>query len=76
MDKRATGRTTRLVDWYIQELFKWEEVEIVDHHPNSYTNRFLTETIAKRIRHEHPHIKLNVRYEGGDIYMKMEKYSF
>lgn len=57
--RRATGRTTRLVDMYIQILFKnfGEWVEIRDHHDTLKSNDFLINKIGKRITLEHPDVK-------------------
>ena len=38
---RATGRTSRLVDSYIQELFTNKEIEVRDHFPHRGADKFL-----------------------------------
>lgn len=52
---RATGRTTRLVDYYIQELFNNpnKEIEIIDHHNTQQSNIHLTQLILRRMYEEH-----------------------
>ena len=59
---RATGRTTRLVDHYIQELFNNpnKEIEIIDHNNTRQSNIHLTQMILKRIYEEHRGVKIKV----------------
>ena len=40
---RASGRTTRLVNKYVQQLFQNPNIEIKirDHHPSTQSNRLL-----------------------------------
>ena len=59
---RATGRTTRLVDYYIQELFNHpnEEVEIIDHTTMTQSNIHLTQMILRRMYEEHRGSKIKV----------------
>lgn len=59
---RATGRTTRLVDYYIQELFNNpnSEIEIIDHTNNQQSNVHLTQMILRRLDNEHPGIKFKI----------------
>ena len=53
---RATGRTTRLVNKYVQQLFQNPNIEIKirDHHPSTKSNRLLFMRILKRMVNEHP----------------------
>ena len=59
---RATGRTTRLVDYYIQKLFNNpnEEIEIIDHYNIQQSNIHLTQMILKRIYNEHIGTKIKI----------------
>lgn len=52
---RATGRTTRLVDSYIQELFnnKGSYIDIKDHYNSREADRILVNKIEKRLQSEH-----------------------
>jgi hypothetical protein len=53
---RATGRTTRLVDDYVQELFEKGEAILKDHHEggkNSMANIYISNKFKDRIRLEH-----------------------
>jgi len=74
---RQTGRTTRLVDFYIQQLFECGEISnITDHiekdypHNNSYKmDSFLIDRILNRITREHPGIakKIEVNHTKKTI---------
>lgn len=57
---RATGRTTRLADYFIQELFKNPGVfiTITDHSDNKQSNDILTNLIQSRLFNEHKNIRL------------------
>lgn len=59
---RATGRTTRLVDYYIQELFNHpnSEIEIIDHYDNIKAHIHLTQMILQRLYAEHPRDKFKI----------------
>lgn len=52
---RATGRTTRLADKYIQELFDnpGEWVGITDHYPSRRAYELLMMIICRRVAYEH-----------------------
>lgn len=52
---RATGRTTRLIDQYIQILFTTpnKEIEIIDHHGTQKDNEFLARKVLSRLYAEH-----------------------
>lgn len=55
---RASGRTTRLVDYYIQELFKNGKIEnITDHYDDVNAHLRLVDLIEKRLYIEHNRIK-------------------
>lgn len=51
---RRTGRSTRLIDKAIQDLFKKKEVVIKDHFDDSESNKQLFYKVLKRIDSEHP----------------------
>ena len=59
---RATGRTTRLVDYYIQKLFNNpnSEIKIVDHTNTQQSNTHLTQLVLQRMYNEHRQIKIKV----------------
>lgn len=50
-DLRRTGRTTRLIDDYIQQLFSGKEVLVLDH--NKKINKSMCATIIERLKNEH-----------------------
>lgn len=52
---RATGRSTRLADNYIQELFNNQDtwITIKDHFNSNNAARMLSNTIVKRLKFEH-----------------------
>lgn len=53
---RASGRSTRLVDFYIQELFKNKGcfIKVIDHHPTHKADLNLLHMITSRLDNEHP----------------------
>lgn len=66
---KSTGRTTRLIDYYIQQLFqnKGEYVVICDHYDSVNSHRRLFDLIVNRLQTEHP----GVAFEG--VYEKQPK---
>ena len=73
MENRATGRTTRLVDYYIQELFNHpnEEIEIIDHNNTQQSNIHLTQMILRRMYEEHRGVKIKVIKQNVLKYVRM-----
>jgi hypothetical protein len=53
---RGTGRTTRLADAYIQELFTKGEIIVEDHNPKD--SRYLLYKIERRLDLEHSYVAL------------------
>ena len=51
--ERQTGRTTRLVDSYIQELFTKGKIIVRDHAPSEEAHKILFERILDRLLAEH-----------------------
>lgn len=70
---RATGRTTRLVDYYIQKLFNNpnEEIEIIDHYNIQQSNIHLTQMILRRLYEEHRGVKIKVVNQNILKYVQM-----
>lgn len=58
---RASGRTTRLADMYIQLLFSTGRIRIADHHSTERMNYYLADIILRRLRMEHPHLNLDIK---------------
>ena len=58
---RRTGKSTRLIDEYIQVLFNDGVIEVRDHYLSREADNFLTSKIMRRLQSEHPgvNIKLN-----------------
>ena len=69
---RGVGNTTRLIDYYVQELFnnsgKW--VSIVDHTPSLRNDMELAYRITKRIADEH-RISVQTHVEHGITYLRI-----
>lgn len=57
---RATGETTRLIDYYIQELYKnyKEWILVEDHYDSKNSHKILINAIMKRMGIEHPQDKV------------------
>ena len=60
--RRMTGRTTQMVDGFIQKLYKneGEWVEIYDHYPSRNADRMIMEKIIRRMQFEHPQDKIEI----------------
>ena len=60
--RRMTGMTTRMVDEFIQKLYKKEGewVEIYDHYPSRNADRMIMEKIIRRMQFEHPQDKIEI----------------
>ena len=61
---RGTGRTTRLIDSYIQELFKNGEIEVRDHYDSIHAHKYLVKRIVDRYNNEfnRGHQKLVIKH--------------
>lgn len=73
---RATGRTTRLVDLYIQLLFESEEglqIAIVDHHPARASHENLADRIVRRLNIEHPSLLVVKSRHYSEVTIKISK---
>lgn len=62
IDGRRVGNTTRLVDYYIQQLFITGEVILEDHHPLGHNDLFAK--VMGRLRNEHPYLFFAKPEEG------------
>lgn len=60
--RRMTGRTTQMVDEFIQKLYKneGEWVGIYDHYPSRNADRMIMKKIIRRMQFEHPQDKIEV----------------
>lgn len=57
---RASGRTTRLADMYIQLLFATGRIRVADHHGTERMSRYLVDIIVRRLQIEHSRVRLDV----------------
>jgi hypothetical protein len=51
--KRQTGRTTRIIDKCIQELFQAGECTIMDHSGQRHSNWMIMDRVVRRLMMEH-----------------------
>lgn len=58
---RHSGRTTRLVDAYVQELFERGEVNVRDHYPEVTNHLRVFKILLERLKREH-HMYQGVHY--------------
>lgn len=60
---RSTGRTTRLVDEYIQKIYenKGEWVKIADHYPSKQADKMLAGKVTARLKTEHSNDEFKYR---------------
>lgn len=56
-NERRSGRTTRIVDAAIQELFEKGFVHVKDHHGDKHTDRLALALVKDRLFREHEHVK-------------------
>lgn len=68
---RMTGRSTRLVDGYVQRLFAGGAVEVRDHVNKRQCHLRLTDRVVRRLAYEHPSVKLDVY--GTTVRIKSQK---
>jgi len=66
---RGTGRTTRLVDSHIQELYKNGSVTVTDHHDNDIAHEHLANRIFQRLMRESSHNLRVYRKTARDIFL-------
>lgn len=67
---RATGRTTKLVDAYIQKFFqepKNTPIVISDHYDNRYSHYMLLKRICKRLDTEFSGVSYKSNYANNSI---------
>ena len=50
---RRTGRTTRLVNEYIERLFKEHTIIVRDHYPTQLASKYMANMLKKRMEFEH-----------------------
>ena len=59
---RMTGRSTRMVDEFIQKLYKneGEWVEVYDHYPSINASKMVLAKVSRRMLFEHPQDKIDI----------------
>lgn len=59
---RMTGKTTRMVDEFVQKLYEneGEWVGIYDHYPSIQAHRMVLQKVIKRMGFEHPQDKIEI----------------
>jgi len=67
---RCTGRSTRLADHYIQELFMKGRVEIQDHCDHWQARQILFDRVIMRLRIEHQHVKIAAKRSTYSIWLE------
>jgi hypothetical protein len=68
--ERATGRSTRLIDKYIQEFFTnpiGEAVYVSDHWNDIKAHKTLLERVVSRLKIEHPGVKYSIDRVSNSI---------
>lgn len=76
LNRRATGRTTRIVDELIQDFFSspvGTKIHFADHYPYEVGNRFLLDVFAKRLEMEHHCKPIHGKDQFGHYVMREEK---
>lgn len=67
-ERRASGRTTRQADAYVQELFTKGEIKVLDHAGSEgIANKSLFNVILGRLRNEHPTVRFEFNREKWSI---------
>jgi len=69
--ERRTGETTRLIDFFIQELFTKGEVEVYDHHPSrdADINTFIR--VLSRLKYEHNYDTRCIEIDRKNLTIKL-----
>lgn len=62
IEQRASGRSTRLLDSYIQELFKNKSAEVIDHDDAQQSHSLLCNKLIQRLINEHQGVRFEIIY--------------
>ena len=70
---RKTGQSTRLIDYYIQELFNNPNtvIEIKDHYDTIKSNIRLTQLVLRRLYEEHSGDKFKIINQNTLKYVRV-----
>lgn len=71
--KRRSGRTTRLVDYYIQKLFTTGEIKIKDHHDTEQAHKLIFNKIRRRLSEEHRGVLDNMEVDIWTMTIKRKE---
>lgn len=67
-ERRASGRSTRQADTYVQELFTKGEIKVLDHAGDEgIANKSLFNVILDRLRYEHPTVRFEFNRDEWTI---------
>lgn len=70
-DNRRSGRSTRLVDEIIQDLFEGQEVMVVDHYNTKRASKMLAKRVVERLEREHNQ-KCHIETRGDYPLLKLK----
>lgn len=72
---RRVGNSTRLIDFYIQELFEKGEVYCKDHFDHSKSHYYLFKKVTERLEREHKTLWYMNKFEinNKNYYIKIIK---
>ena len=68
MENRRSGRTTRLIDDAVQDLFHTGECHVWDHYKDgkdAHRNGEVLKLVLKRLQNEHDHIMREISVDIG-----------
>lgn len=68
---RASGNTTRQVNFAIQKLFEGYEVIVKDHYGHRVGHHELLRRIKSRLEMEHSRLKFLIKKDNNDIVIKI-----
>ena len=71
VDRRRSGRTTRLVNEAIDELYEKGSVELKDHYDSPIATINLLRKVLYRLHNEHSH--MNYSHEGNKVFFIFDK---
>jgi len=73
---RRSGRTTRLADKLIQELFETGVIIIKDHYDTRQADEELYHKITRRLQQEHPGVRTECKWSNLKVWITNFKKEF
>lgn len=75
IESRGCGNTTRMIDWFIQELFanKGDWVEVYDHCDHKESHSGLAHKVLDRLVREHPRVVYSTVFGCGEYKIRIDK---